>query len=108
MRTINRRDAKYVRYDVYRLACNIEGGGETCGINGTITQHDVARIVRFMNININDVVLDVGSATGLACLNIANEAGCQVIGMEWLEQLHKNANNNSCLESKWTSCIRTS
>ena len=89
MKNIPEADAKHVKHKVFKLAFNIEGGGEICGINGTIRPRDVGRIVRFMHIDKSDVVLDVGSGTGLACLNIANEACCQVIGMEWLESLHE-------------------
>ena len=46
---------------VLKLAKKLEGGGGADGMNGTIAPNDVDRIVKFMNINQKDVVLDVCS-----------------------------------------------
>lgn len=80
-----------VHPEVLKLAKSLEGGGGTDGMNGTIAPNDVERIVKFMNINEKDVVLDVGSACGNACVNIAESGGCRVVGIESNDLLHNNA-----------------
>ena len=61
------------------------------GIDGSMTEFSVHQIADAMHLSSEDTVLDIGSSCGRACVFLACNIYCQVIGLEFNANTHNSA-----------------